>query len=390
MIKAGFCFCPTCAAVYTDAFYKSARHAVGVRLKHSVLSGKCTVEKVLPQRSNEKVTLLSCHPKQHDGLPERIQVRIETKDDAPLIVDMYRHCPNCAKNGRNTKAFKDSGKYNTYVIVVVGDRDTGKSAWLDAVGYPGNFSAVNSERYPDALRFVNPVSPMEATKATEAEFGRGKSKFFYIINRADNRVKAQVLLLDMAGELFRSAPDDLWHLLCGSEGYPGADAFIFFESLAPRPMTRTIENTCGAANIYTECVSRGAFDRKPAAHVRTHLDLLIQRRKFPTVRDSGDHVDVPLMSAATFAQKTSYRLDKLVPRIALEHSIARQLQPPAMLLLDQPGSCTQGFLVQSCRTVSDPKQPNLILEDRSQSINVMDPLLWTLNKLKIFSLVEAG
>jgi hypothetical protein len=97
------------------------------------------------------------------------------------------------------------------------------------------------------------------------------------------------------------------------------------------------------------------------------------------------------MTEHTFSltKKTSYRREDMLNRIALENAIVRAYDSP---ILDTDSSLARGFLVRSCNTfsrevVNDKGEKSMeLIEDLRESMNVMDPLLWILNRLQIFPL----
>ena len=388
MIDAGKFFCPMCANVNTEAFYKEGSHNMGIRLIHNKFGGGFDVEGIHMEDGTvdpDGVELVSQLTPQTDadGIPERITVKFRGEEKA---VDATRHCQFCAQNATNTKLFRDNGRYPLYVVAMVGDRDAGKTAWLDATSYPLNSAAVNEKNYPFKLHYVTVSGRYGKSEATP-EYGRGATKFLEIINKGDNRVVAHVLLLDVAGELFLTTPEILERLTGGYMDYPGPDAFIFMESaLSDSAKDTAIANALKAATIYDNCKAKGIFKNKPVAWVLTHLDSIIEHETYPKKRDSSGMIDLSVMSRNTFTTSTNYAPEILKDRLAIENYVAKSYLPT--VLLDAPGSSNHGFLVQSCTTIDDP---NLgLIEDRNQGINVMDPLLWVLHQLHIFPLKEGG
>ncbi len=394
MIKAGEFFCPMCANVDTQAFYKVGSRPTGIRLTHKKHGGgfqvegiDLTDERVIPNVV-ELVSKLDAK-NDGDGIPERITVRFH---DDRRTVDATRYCRFCAcakdthlAESINTKLFRNNGRHPLYVVAMVGDRNSGKTAWLDATSYPPNIDAVNEMNYPFKLNYLQPSGQYGKSEATP-EWGRGSTKFLEIINKEDQKVVAQVLLLDVAGELFLSCPDILRRLTEGYTAYTGPDAFIFTESAVSTSQVDVMEQSIKANDIYKNCKENGVFQGKPVAWVLTHFDHVIEKGNFPKKLESSGQVQIPVCSRATFSPHTSYVRSALLDRLAIEHSIARAYRPH--VLMDAPGSSNHGFLVQSCTTISHPKLG--LTEDRSTSLHVMDPLLWVLNQLHIFPLTEGG
>lgn len=386
MIEAGKFFCPVCGNVDTEAFYKVGGRTEGLRLTHRKLGGGFRVEVIDPESGKvtpDAVELISNLDRHPNGIPERITVKFAGEN---RTVDATRHCRFCAREKVNTKVFLNNGHCPLYVVAMMGDRTVGKTAWLDAVSYPLNSAAVNEGNYPFRLNFVNPSGRYGVSKATP-EYGRGATKFLEVVNNTDNRIVAQVLLLDMAGELFLTTPQILNRLVQGYLDYPGPDAFIFMESASGSNVEApNLDAAFQTQTIYSNARTVGAFNGKPVAWVLTHLDQMIEDESYPKQLESRGMMEIPVMSKSTFTARTSYSRHNMLDRMAIEHHVARACQPA--VLLDAPGSSNHGFLVQSCTTFKDREKG--LTEDRNVSMNVMDPLLWVLNQLHIFPLTEGG
>lgn len=404
MIKAGKSFCPYCVRVHQEAFYSDSGIGWGVVLGRSRFNGKYEVhKKQFPGKKspNGEITLQEM-TETEDGLPRSIQVEwTEGDKDQERTQEkrLLRCCPVCAeKYGTFRPVNNVMGRYPTFVIALVGDTAAGKSAFVDAIATIGNTEAVNREGYRHTLQYTTPSFLEKRPESTPPE-SRGRSKVLLVRDRQDNkRVVAAVYLVDVAGELYNtkneserfgvSKKDLLWSLLNSNRDYPGADAYIFVEPAVKKHMNG--EESYPADLIYNDLSEAGLLKDRPLAYVMTHADKLIESGRFKTVPSHGSGKSYPAMTADTFnlAQPTSYARDNMLSRIALEHAIVRSYQP---VVLNAP--IVKCFLVRSCElrpeeSVKDGVKKTELMEDLSASRNVMDPLIWTLNKLKLFPLRE--
>lgn len=396
MIRAGSCFCPYCGLIHKGAFYKNANKSTGVWLRRNLMQ-KYELQSVAisntaadggRQPALRRAVLKSPIPRSSGGVPRNIKVRFqgETQD-----IILERVCPNCAAGINVARAtereiFLDSGKYPLYIIAMVGNRSTGKTSWLKSVAYHTNIAAVDRAGYPYTLKFRTLTGKEDLNyKATE-KFGRGHTTFLEVCQ--DQDVIAHVLLLDLAGELYESDPRLVWNLIGRDTDHGGADAFVFVEP-APLNGAKT-QNIRGfdSLNILKDGTARGEFEGKPIAFVYTHADELLRQNQSRSIPSANPGEEVPLVMETTFRGDTSYTPDRLIPRVALENFIVRAYQPAVLTL--NPGENVKGFLVQSCKPVKEAHADGtvLTLDDFSETINVMDPLLWTLNKLGLFPLEE--
>lgn len=397
MIEAGKTFCPFCVRVHKDAYYSNEDCNWGVRLKRRW--GKYEIETEDFGEDTIPDGKLSLIPfdSEDDTLPEMIQVKLSASDGEEELM-LYRHCPICARKGQHREVNYILGKYPTFVIAMIGDRSAGKSAWLDAIATVGNTRAVNAAGYVHELDYATVAKKREKPGATKLE-SRGCSKILAIRDRQDGgRVVAVVYLVDVAGELYDttrktegagvSKKQLIWKLMNRNEDYPGADAYIFVESAVEKHG----DDEYSADQIYAD-LKGPLLKGNPLAYVMTHLDQLIESDNFKKVRSQGDEMEYPVMTRDTFDLKkpTVYTKKELLSRVALEHAVVRAYEPMALDHTAGPMKC---FLVRSCsiETVKKIGKDGVVMEELrenfSDSRNVMDPLIWILNQLKLFPLRE--
>ena len=124
----------------------------------------------------------------------------------------------------------------------------------------------------------------------------------------------------------------------------------------------------------------GALERKPVAFVYTHTDRILKDKgTIPRTTDMSGEREVPVCTESTFRGKTSYEPSKLLPRLLQEDIIARKINTTVLCSIAKN---RQGFMIQTCcrETPSDGPEWN----NHRKNFNVMDPLLWILNAMKLF------
>ena len=405
MLKPGTIFCPYCCKTHTIPRYTSGSYPVGVDLHHKGQKYGI-VERLIPNNdptNNDPppalpigIQLESVVESEFTGLPETI---IVTYPGASNPVRMWRACPHCFRK----YDLAAMGTLPTFIIGMVGVRSSGKSALLNSMAFRSHVRDVNVTNYPITLDIYPEPDKHGVAKAT-VKLGRGMTKLITLQNRSTLRPIAHVLLLDVSGELFGDAKnydttqhamkynpediDELTNILSGTGGYHGVDAVIFAD-----PVPGSKDNTSNAlmfnaTQIMNNCrLLNPNFANLPMAYVFTHLDHYNNNIKdFPSYKkDPNGSRSYPLLSPQTFLN-TSYAPDRLIDRIYTEDSIARSL--PEFVPMGRNLALTKGFLVSSCHCETRPGFGDV--EDYTYSRNVMDPLLWILNKLRLFPLTNGG
>lgn len=384
MIEAGQVFCPYCAHVFEEAYYLSNTHKEGVYLHRKRGGYAVSVATDVLERNGvdtssvPKVKFYGSSGQETSGLPREIQVIF---DDNHKATRMYRHCPHCGN-----KVKEDLGSFPTFVIGMVGAVSSGKSVLLNSMSYPKNVLSVNNAHYPYKLEIEPDISRYRESSATQIA-GRGMTKVVSVQDR-DNQTLVQAVLLDVSGEFYNNRgaaqksvdPDEIWDLLCGNGEYPGVDACFFVQPIPGTGETKDFDNEKIAHDIARRVKEHAVFTNKPLAYIYTHLDEAIAKGVLPYKEDSVAG-KIPLMTEFTFF-KNSYSPIDMIDRIWVEHCIASSYG--AGLLLKPKGKDTCGFLVQSCSTTKDTNGKKN--ENYDHRRNVMDPLLWVLNKLRLFPL----
>ena len=402
MIEAGKSFCPYCVRAHKEAFYSASDITWGVELGRK-LSGKYEVrKKIFPGKNapNGRIILEDDMKENENGLPNSIQVTWsegEKGQEKTQEKRLFRCCPICAEKHNTFRRVNSVlGRYPTYVVALIGDMDAGKSVFVDAIATTGNTQAVNSVGYAHKLHYTTPAVVETQSESTPPE-SRGQSKVLTILDRQDNdRVVAVVYFVDVAGELWNGTKKEkqrgklekelVWNLLDRNSDYPGADAYIFVE---PAVKKHDSNYSYSAEEIYRDLSNEGLLKNRPLAYVMSHADMLIGSGKFKQVEVPGVG-PCQIMTKDTFdlKQPTSYAREKLLSRVALEDAIVRSYQPAVL-----NESVVKCFLVCSCDVRSEKKEVDGVekerkIDDLTGSRHVMDPLIWILNKLKLFPLKE--
>lgn len=398
MIKAGTSFCYNCGSTFRDAYYKTGARPIGAILRHPKFPvGKINweLEPFAPDAKDldpaESLTLLDVSGGD-DGMPDSIRVRFS--DDS--IHEMKRCCPFCRDNAGkyiNTQLPVDSGRYDTYVIAMVGERTVGKTTWLQSVAIEKNLAMVNSvAAYDYKLDFIYKNPAFSAPPGATPVGAAGKTNYLRIIEKSTGKIVANVILLDAAGELYNQINDDsciLRKFLFGMGEYPGVDAIMYFESaMAHMDKIRSkkdLDLMQSAFAVYEAMESANALTGKPVAFVCTHTDEMLEKKsRIPKTKDHYGKEMVSLYCESTFADGMNYEPAVLLDRRVQQDIICRTMGANVLINADHT-RC--GFMIQSCE---DTKlEDGTPINDMTTNFNLMDPLLWLLNRLRIFPIPEA-
>jgi len=399
MIEAGVSFCYNCGSTFRDAFYKSgAKASVCAVLRHPKIHLKkidWELELFTPDGSdpdpNEKLTLLNVNGG-GDGMPDSITVRYADGK----VHEMKRCCPFCKDgNGKslNTQLPEDCGRYRTFVIAMVGERTVGKTTWLQSIAIERNLALINAiEAYPYKLDFIYKNPKFNAPPGATPVGAAGKTNYLRIIEKATGKIAASVILLDAAGELYPQIhePDCILRkFLFGLGEYPGVDALMYFESAMTHVDEIRTKEDLDLLNssfaVYEAMHKAGALTGKPVAYVCTHTDEMLNKKK--RIPKTADHIGkkpMALYTKGTFTDGQNYEPEQLLDRRALQDVICRSMGPDVLLTADHT---RRGFMIQSCQDIK--LKDGTAINDMSENYNLMDPLLWLLEQLRIFPIPNA-
>lgn len=356
-----------------------------------------------------------------------------------------RRCPFCVNEYKDNNNDKNSvpliaglGDYPTYVIGVIGNTGVGKTCWISSVFSQSNLNAANCGRTNGSADTGYILSALGANgsqvhKPDKTELNAlGETGIIQIVRLLGERRDAtpepvaQVLLVDFPGEYFETNDEFVkhaHHIICGSDGYSGVDAIVLMTDPFDRERIRNINNTqnngnngnrseennnanegeqrvCDISTVYgilQENYKQRIGKYPPLAVVMNQIDNMIEfsddseskknSKKKPPMQDFPGTESVPLFDEYTFPKNDGdmYRMEQLLPRIALETSLLRKIED-TMGAIDAWGRYA-GFMIKACEvyTKKDKKTgKDVEWADFVRSINVMDPLLWILNELDIF------
>lgn len=384
MLKAGTCICPRCGKIFRMAYYYNAPAAIGARLSYSRQTGSYRVDPYFPDDPARTASpgfslQLDTRIGRNDhGVPHSITVirQMDGSSEKEELL-MLHSCPVCRHY--NTVLPRHYGIYPLYVIALAGLTSAGKSAWLTAIANPNNLARLNEAGYTMHLEPAS-YSGGEIKAEPTVPGSIGRTTYLVINDREGNGV-AGVLLRDFSGELFAPARESSeggsydwqnyssdWATFAaqGSE-YDGPDLFFIVDSAV-----KSGKHSDQETSAYNTLRSNADLTGKPVGLILTHVDKLMEEKP----GHPGDSTKtVPLIDSKTFAVNAGYRMRQLVPRMALQDYIVTRYHNLARLLSGTGGY--RGFLVKSCENRGD-------VQNFSNPINVLDPLIWALNTLGIF------
>ncbi len=389
MIPAGTCFCHRCGNVFKDAYYKSGVTPVGAKLKRAAVNIGKTHWEIEPFRPDggeirlEQAPWLESVGAEKDGIPNSIHCKFGTEG---AVYELLRACPMCKTE--DTVLVTDCGRHPTFVVAMVGARETGKTTWLKAVATTTNLFAVNQvEQYPYEIDFVTKYADADWEMTATDRGSSGETNYLRIREKASGEIVANVIFLDAAGELFselNQSDNAQRKFLFGNGGFSGVDAVVYVESaeraIRPNNTKEDRERYSKSFQVYQAMEETGALENKPVAFVYTHTDQIIKNKgTIPRITDMSDEREVPVCTETTFRGKTSYAPSALLPRLLQEDIIARKINTT---VLCSTAKNRRGFMIQTCFREKPGDSPEW--NNHRKNFNVMDPLLWLLNTLKLF------
>lgn len=404
MIESGVCFCPVCGYTSTEPFYASDLTEHAAWLRRDPEQGYYMEAYGNPGKVYH---LEDPHaPDLDGGIPDSVWVYLNGEKAAPT--ELRRCCPDCFNgaadaDGKRVKShFKRFvGRVPVFVVAIIGAPNTGKTAFLGALG-SGALAPLNRQSYPYRLELSRPNAVIQTSRRTSAIGDKGNSNFIEVWekNGADREFPAaMVLLLDIGGENFKDLEyEDLYdaparkdttlsRMLYGDGRHnPGIDGAILVD-----PAVST--NSDAGIDIIARNL-RQVLSRCPLAFVYTCADKLIAEEAKRTDRTSP-----PLLTRDTFPNTTytdehitrlakHFHPDRIRERMVIQDEIASRVQRPGYRSIAEFCHTEfRGFLVRSCRPyLEDGVEKN----DYKQQFNVVDPIIWMLNRLKLFPIRVKG
>lgn len=374
MIPAGEYVCPYCASKLTESFYAVSENPVGALLKRKA-NGHYYVEAYVSRNSpppSVEYVLEEDEDSLEDGMPNMISVR-ETKSDKMYL--MQRCCPVCIN-----PLPPSYGKLPTFIVEVVGSRTGGKTSWLGSIAYPENNIHVGVAGFPCSIVIGNESVFWEKSAAT-GELELGNTLYAHL--KKDDEEYAIVVLRDFGGELFDKQDVGVsGERVSVMQILRMPDAFLFVAD-----ETTDKEGQKKRAKAFELLYQRCLTDKRnrPFGVILSHADTIMEGgtnvSTTKEIRDNGEILKFPLLTKETFPPDTdeSYLPENLLPRIELEDMLAMQCST-FVRQKRVNGTAHKSFLVKSC--VPSENQEN----DYSDGINIYDPLLWVLNRLRLFPL----
>ena len=393
MFPAGKFICPYCANTMTRMFYRNDYEAAGAFLVRDE-NGHYAVKTGVPgsynpdDASSVEYELCDDEERLWDGAPHMIRVRNRKSKDPNKAIFLEHGCPICQLFPKSFPA--SYGRTPIYVIAVVGGKASGKTSWLQAMAWQGNQVLMSAFRFPNAIIFEQQIVTLQTNEATKKQ-EQGYTNFLTLSK--DGQDYATIILRDFAGELFDdkkigAASDDvpLWDML----SYP--DAFLFFadETEKEDPEKRE-RNIIGRDNTYQWLQKRCLQPRRDGGRpilgiVLSHADMMSgsddpYMRTIAKPRKWGG-MTAPYITENTFPRDTveSYTPENILPRIELEDMIARRCSN-FVEIQRHTRWAQKSFIVKSCV----PEMINGVEKQNYEGgINVYDPLIWVLNRLRLF------
>ena len=385
MIGAGKYICPTCGNTMSRAFYMNETYGAGVLLVRNRFQ-KYVLEPCIPgsnavDKAREEVDfVLTDQNDLTDGMPDKIWVQ-DRKDGQRKKVMVLQHCcPACTDELGKPLVMKfppSFGAIPTYFIAVVGAKESGKGSWLDAITSMNNQNNLQGAGFSCRIDPYQVVGGREVITKTNLA-SPGNTKYLYLAkNERPDQPYAMVILRDFAGELFddeanlnKAAGVNMLGML------ERLDAILFLTDESTEEGQDARKDTFNWLKKY---LSKKNGEPVIMGVVLTHADIMLEEGRM-----TEKNPDIPLLTPHTFLPDSpdSYRLNRLMQRIELEDMIARQYSKAVNVM-----NAEKCFIVKSAtprdKTDEDEDEEE---NDFSNGINIYDPLLWVLNRLRLFPL----
>lgn len=378
MLKAGYYVCPHCGKVSQKIYYKQGDEPRGVYLIPPKGLTKKNDWIVDPEGDwGGTVTLEKDVRVDRAMLDDMIYVKV---DGVEVKRPLYRMCPEC-KEYRLDNGY---GRRPTFVLCMAGACNSGKTSILESWSHASNLKELTGSSFPFSLSCTDIHMESEAKEQATGVNSRGATTYYNIVDKKTNQVVAGLLLLDMAGELYKNDSQNdssmrwLKRVWSGDEeGYDGADGLFVLDASAADG-EQTAENNSGqkpgdAASTLNVLTKYGLnWEKISCAYIYTKLDKILEREDAIPHMESTDGVNRPLLTAETFPEgATRYTRDATLARCALEHHIASRITTGLMEFY-RGAKNLHGFLIQSCVNGTDGP-------DYRRTTNLYDPLIWMMN-----------
>ena len=379
MIKAGTVLCPVCGHLFKEACYGHGERLERLVLKKGIAGGGWFVEEYHEDKrealSSARYELKTARSDIADGMPERIEVSVNS-EKAEIY---HRCCPHCEDM---TIIPKHWGKVPSYVVCVAGLGQEGKTCLLTAMATGANLAALAGRGYRSKLTTAE-LEENTGAAITTMKDSIGATKVFQIweTGKDASHLVANVMFRDGAGELYKKEERNhpIHRFLKARGDYPDPDAFMLIHSA--KANSKMLGDICNF--IHDEVDGKWPV----TAYVLTHVDE-VGEWKLPC----EDGTEVPIKLQGTFppcntrlpaAANSYYERDNVLPRWTLQDMLVRGKYPILAQDLNFAHAPSRGFLVKSC--VKEGERLNY-----DYPINVMDPALWILNQLGLYTLRRVG
>ena len=399
MLEAGEYLCQKCRRRSTKAFYTNAKESTCVELKHlGNPSGRRCHYMVVPadykdnrnKTELKKVRLAPGLPLQdYHGLPPMIKVYV---GEEKTPVEYKRACPYCGVSlMQNNECML--GQVPSMVVVLVANRNEGKSAWCSSMVDGDNQKKLAYARYPYMINF-GVVTRRKQLPETTSMDDSGESLYMSVVEEKTNRPVAGVYLIDVAGEVWLGEKDAELKTLRDTHKIDG----VFYME---RTIVKDQSDNPNGDNIAFQLVQSFPTDI-PIGYIRTMFDELIDQSGHTPDGVSNQRIKrtpLPMIPEKYFRNYSEddrgsgvqlnpfqyFNKDVLQERIPIENLVAREIVGDGGLLHN---TNTMGFLIQSWKPYDTERSSSQGRQegDPHQNMNLYDPLIWMLNRLNIFPL----